>query len=449
MTTGPTLAALAADLASGATTSRALVETCLARIEAPDGEGARAFVRVDREAALAAADAMDALRRVGAEPSRFAGIPLAVKDLFDVRGEVTRAGSVVLDDAPPAPADAPVVARCRQAGFVLIGRTNMTEFAYSGLGVNPHHGTPRAPWRREVGHVPGGSSSGSAVAVADGMAHAALGTDTGGSCRIPAAFNRLVGLKPTARRVPIAGVLPLAPSLDSVGPIARSVACCAALDTILSGETETDAGPLPVAGLRLGVPTTVALDGMDDTVAAAFEAALARLSAAGAMVERIAVPEFGEVAGMNALGGLTAAESFAWHRKLLAGGRDRYDSRVAVRIGRGEAMSAADYLDIVAARASLIARTTRRLAPWDAIVMPSVPIVPPRLSDVESDAEFGRINLLVLRNPTLVNMIDGCALSLPIEAAEGAPVGLMVAGTCGTDRRMLAVSAAIEAYLSR
>src|SRR6187455_704694 len=222
----PTLATLAADLDAGRTTARKLVEQCLARIADPTGEGARTFIHVDKDAALVAADAMDHLRKANAAPSPYAGIPVSIKDLYDIRGQVTRAGSRALEDSAPAANDAPVVARLRRAGFVVIGRTNMTEFAYSGLGINPHYGTPKNCWRRDVGYVPGGSSSGAAVSVTDGMAHGALGTDTGGSCRIPAAYCGIVGYKPTARRIPLDGGIPLSVTLDSCGPIARSVGCC-------------------------------------------------------------------------------------------------------------------------------------------------------------------------------------------------------------------------------
>lgn len=447
---GPTLAELARDLAEGRTSSRALAEACLHRIGDPAGEGARAFVAVDGPKVLAAADGVDALRRAGAEPSRFAGIPLAIKDLFDVRGEVTCAGSTVLSDRAPAFRDAPTIARLRRAGFVFVGRTNMTEFAYSGLGLNPHHGTPLSPWRRPEARIAGGSSSGSAVAVADGMAHAGLGTDTGGSCRIPAAFTGLVGYKPTARRVPLAGAVPLSSSLDSIGPIARSVACCATLDAILADEggIEDDLVSTPLRGLRLAVPTTLVLDALDATVAAAFERALAALSRAGVALERIAVPEFGEVAGINAGGGFTAAESYAWHRDLIGRRRAEYDPQVASRIMRGAQMSAADYIDVVSRRASLVARATARLAGFDAVVMPTVPIVPPRVAELDTDEAFGRTNLLVLRNSTLINMIDGCAISIPIAAEGSAPVGLMVAAVAGSDRRLFAVAAAIESGLA-
>src|SRR3954462_8148040 len=251
----PTLASLAADLDCGATTARKLVEACIAKIADPAGEGQRAFIHVDKDAALMAADAMDVLRKVKASPSRYAGIPVSIKDLFDIKGQVTRAGSRALDDSSPAEQDAPTVARLRKAGFVVIGRTNMTEFAYSGIGINPHYGTPKGAWNRAEAHVPGGSSSGAAVSVLDGMAHGALGTDTGGSCRIPAAYNGIVGYKPTQRRVPLDGAVPLSFSLDSIGPLARSVACCAALDAILAGEPAFELTPRPIKGMRLAVPT--------------------------------------------------------------------------------------------------------------------------------------------------------------------------------------------------
>src|SRR6267154_2586090 len=288
----PTLASLAADLDSGRTSARKLVEECLSKITDPSGEGERAFIHVDKEGALGAADAMDRLRKAHAAPSPFAGIPVSIKDLFDIKGQVTRAGSRALEeDCTPADADAPVVARLRRAGFVVIGRTNMTEFAYSGIGINPHYGTPKGAWQRSAGHVPGGSSSGAAVSIVDGMAHGALGTDTGGSCRIPAAYNGIVGFKPTQRRVPLDGAVPLSSTLDSIGPLARTVACCAVLDAVLANEPLMPLQPQQVKGLRLAVPTTVALDDLEDAVAQTFERALEKLAREGALIERIEVPE--------------------------------------------------------------------------------------------------------------------------------------------------------------
>lgn len=440
----PTLAALADDLAAGRTSARKLVDACLAKIADPAGEGARTFIHVDAEAAIEAAEAMDRLREIKAAPSRFAGIPVSIKDLFDIRGQVTRAGSRALEDSAPAEADAPAVARLRRAGFVVIGRTNMTEFAYSGIGINPHFGTPKGAWQRGAGHVPGGSSSGAAVSVVDGMAHGALGTDTGGSCRIPAAFNGIVGFKPTQRRVPLDGAVPLSSTLDSIGPLARTVGCCAALDSVLADEIFVPLQPRPIKGMRLAVPTTVALADLDDAVAKTFERALETLSRQGALIERIEVPEFLDVAVMNAKGGFSAAESYAWHRYLIASKGDVYDPRVASRILRGESISAADYVDFIGARKSLIARVTVRLAPYDALVMPTTANTPPRIADLADDKDFTRANMAALRNCTLINMIDGCAISLPCHREGEVPVGLMLAASAGSDRRIFELAAGME-----
>jgi aspartyl-tRNA(Asn)/glutamyl-tRNA(Gln) amidotransferase subunit A len=441
----PTIAALADDLDSGRTSARKLVDACLARIGDKAGEGARAFIHVDAEAAIEAAEAMDRLREVKAAPSRFAGIPVSIKDLFDIKGQVTRAGSRALEeDATPAEADAPVVARLRRAGFIVIGRTNMTEFAYSGIGINPHFGTPKGAWQRNVGHVPGGSSSGAAVSVVDGMAHGALGTDTGGSCRIPAAFNGIVGFKPTQRRVPLDGGVPLSFSLDSFGPLARTVGCCAVLDAVLANEVIVPVQPRPIKGMRLAVPTTIALDDLDDAVARTFERALETLSRQGAMIERIEVPEFLDIAPMSAKGGFAAAESYAWHRYLIVSKGDIYDPRVASRILRGESQSAADYIDLLGARRSLIARTEKRIAPYDALVLPTTANTPPRIADLADDKAFTLANMLALRNCTLINMIDGCAISLPAHREGEVPVGLMLASSGGSDRRIFELAAGIE-----
>jgi aspartyl-tRNA(Asn)/glutamyl-tRNA(Gln) amidotransferase subunit A len=443
----PTLAALADDLEHGRTSARQIVEGCLARIADTSGEGARAFIHVDAEAAIEAAEAMDRLRKIKAAPSPYAGIPVSIKDLFDIKGQVTRAGSRALEDSAPAEADAPVVARLRRAGFVVIGRTNMTEFAYSGIGLNPHFGTPKSVWQRSVGHVPGGSSSGAAVSIADRMAHGALGTDTGGSCRIPAAYNGVVGFKPTQRRVPLDGGVPLSFTLDSFGPLARTVGCCAVLDAVLADEPIVPLQPRPIKGMRLAVPTTVALDDLDEEVARTFERALETLSREGAVIERIAVPEFLDVAPMNAKGGFAAAESYAWHRFLIVSHGDVYDPRVHKRILRGEAISAADYIDLLEARRSLIARAAARLAPYDALILPTTANTPPRIADLADDKAFTKANLLSLRNCTLINSIDGCAISLPCHREGEVPVGLMLASSGGADRRIFELAAGMEAVI--
>ena len=443
----PTLTALAADLEAGRTNARKLVDECLAKIADKSGEGARAFVHVEVEAAIEAAKAMDRLREVKAAPSVFAGIPISIKDLFDIKGQVTRAGSRALDNSPPAEVDAPVVSRLRRAGFILIGRTNMTEFAYSGIGINPHYGTPRSVWQRDVGHVPGGSSSGAAVSVADGMAHGALGSDTGGSCRIPAAYNGIVGFKPTQRRIPRDGGVPLSFTLDSFGPLARTVECCAVLDAVLAEEPVRPLQARTVKGMRLAVATTVALDDLDDHVARSFERTLEQLSRQGASIERIDVPEFLDVAVMNSKGGFAAAESYAWHRYLIENHGDIYDPRVSSRIARGEAITAADYIDMLEARKSMIARAAARLAPYDAIAMPTCAIKPPRIADLADDRAFTKANLLSLRNCTLINMMDGCSISVPCHRDGEAPVGFMLSAAAGSDRRIFELAAGVEAAI--
>jgi aspartyl-tRNA(Asn)/glutamyl-tRNA(Gln) amidotransferase subunit A len=444
-----TLAMLAMDLRAGRCSSRSLVEACLASIDDAAGEGGRTFLQVDRAAARAQADAIDAQRARGAALPACAGIPVSIKDLFDIAGQVTRAASTVLSDRAPAAVDAPSVARLRQAGLVLIGRTNMTEFAFSGLGLNPHYGTPLNPWRRDQQHIPGGSSSGAAVSVADAMAHGALGTDTGGSCRIPAAFTGLVGYKPTARRVPRDGALPLSPSLDSIGPIARSVDCCARLDALLADEPAPDLAGCSLSARRFALPRTVVLADMDRHVAGDFERALARLSAAGARISEIELPQFAELPAIHARGTLATAEAYAWHRPLLATRAAGYDPRIRTRIEIGAGQSAADYIDLLQARKAFIAGVEARIADFDAFLMPTVPVIAPRLADLQSDEQYLRMNALVLRNSTLVNFLDGCAISIPIHAHGEAPVGLTLACRGTLDRQLFRHAAAAEAALAQ
>lgn len=446
-----TLAQAAANLASGRTTARALIDQCLERVADPDGEGGRTFVAVYAEQARASADAMDALRRVGRAPGPYAGIPISLKDLFDVAGEATPAGSAVLKSAPAASAHAPVVSRMLAQGFVPVGRTNMTEFAFSGLGINPHFGTPRSPWGRDAeglgGRIPGGSSSGAAVSVADGMALAALGTDTGGSCRIPAAFCGVVGYKPTARRVPLAGVLPLAPSLDSVGPLARSVRCCAAVDAVLAGKVPQAVEPMALRGLRLAVPGNMVMEGVDSVVAEAFGRALNRLGNLGVRVTHLSFPQFERIAAASAGGGLAPVEAYAWHRPLLAEQGDAYDQRVRRRIERGAAMTGSELIALQMARAEIRASMDAMTAPFDAVAMPTTPILPPRIDALDDEGEYVRLNGLILRNTSLANVLDRCSISIPVNRPGEAPVGLMLMGETGGDARLFAIAAGIEDML--
>lgn len=443
------LEALAAALASGETSARVLVRECLDRIADPQGEGVRAFVKLHSEEALAAASAMDQLREVGLAPSPYAGIPVSVKDLFDLAGDVTTAGSVALRDAAPAEADAPAIARLRAAGFIVIGRTNMTEFAYSGLGINPHYGTPASPHDRAPRRIPGGSSSGAAVSVADGMAAVAIGSDTGGSCRIPAALCGITGYKPTARSVPRGGAVPLSTTLDSFGPLGNSVECCRVAHQIMSGSPVGIARPSTLRGLRVAVPETTVLDDMDRPVAEAFERALRTLSLAGVQIERRPFPAFERVAAINARGGLSAPEAYAWHRGLIAAQGDRYDPRVLSRIVKARDMGAADYVDVLRLRAELVSDVGAALEPYDAIIMPTVPQVAPEIAALEADeALYVRFNGLMLRNPSIVNMFDGCAISLPMHRAGEAPAGLTLAAAGGCDAALFAHAAAVERTLA-
>ena len=440
-----TIAELAQALAEGRTTSQALVDQALKRIDAHRAAGGVAYISVDADSARQAARASDLARVSGYVPSPLAGLPVSIKDLFDVSGQVTASGSSLLADAPPATGDALVVARLRAAGAILLGRTNMSEFAFSGLGLNPHYGTPLTPCA--VGRIAGGSSSGAAVSVALGMAVAGLGTDTGGSIRIPAAFCNLTGFKPSANRVPMSGTFPLAVSLDSVGALTRSVADCILLDGVLSGE-QLDTRAASLAGLRLAVTRDFVLDQIDADVAAAFERTLDLLAKAGACIRWFDFPELHELPRINATGGLTAAEAWQGHRQWLEGDNShRYDGRVAQRIRRGASISAADYLDIQHARHRLIGVAHERLGDADAWLLPSVATVPPKLADLADDAAFFATTGLVLRNTSVLNFLDGCALSLPCQRGDELPVGLSIAGLNGQDARVLQVSRAIETLL--
>jgi aspartyl-tRNA(Asn)/glutamyl-tRNA(Gln) amidotransferase subunit A len=379
--------------------------------------------------------------------SPLAGIPVSVKDLFDVAGQPTRAGSVALSQVAPAEADCPAVARLRAAGAALVGRTNMVEFAFSGVGINPHYGTPVNPADPATARIPGGSSSGAAVSVATGAAIVGLGSDTGGSIRIPAALCGIVGFKNTARLVPAKGALPLSTSLDTVCALTRSVRDAVTVHEVLAARQVRLAGK-PLSACRLAVARTQMQDALDSTVAQAFDRSLQVLRQAGAHIEEIALDEIADLAAINATGGLSAAESYAWHRKLIAEHQADYDPRVALRILRGASMSAADYIDLLAARKAWISRMEVRLDGFDAVLSPTVPIVaPPIASVLTDDTEFFRVNGLLLRNTSVVNMLDGCAISLPCHAPGQLPVGLMLWHAALHDDAVLDLALQVEAAL--
>jgi aspartyl-tRNA(Asn)/glutamyl-tRNA(Gln) amidotransferase subunit A len=413
---------------------RERLRECFARIDDPAGQGATAFIRLFREAA-------DAPAVAGA----LAGVPLSVKDLCDVAGSVTTAGSKVLAGNPPATRDAPVVARLRAAGAAIVGTNNMTEFAMGGVGINPHYGTPLNPWDRAAGRIPGGSSSGGAVAVADGMVDAALGSDTAGSIQMPAALCGITGFKPTARRVPMAGTVPLAPSLDSLGPLARSVADCARLDAVLADEVDAFLLSIQPKGLRFAVPTTLVCDDLEPPVAAAFARALSRLSAAGVRIVEISFAELRELPPLS----FSVVEGYAWHRRLLETRRAEYDPIVAGRFANGAAVSAADYIELLNLRKSLIEKSRAATQGFDAVVMPTVPLVAPRLADFAGNEPLWlATNRRMIRNPGIANFLDRCALSIPCHQAGAAPVGFSLMGEHMADRRLLAIGLAVEKILS-
>ncbi len=437
-----TISQFRSQLESQQTSARSLVEFALEKATAAGTDAAKAFLSLAPERALTEADSVDRARAAGAGVAPFAGVPFAAKDLFDVAGEITTAGSKVLAGAPAATSDAVAVARMRSAGFILIGRTHMTEFAYSGLGLNSHHPTPRSPWNRAVGHIPGGSSSGSAVAVAEGVVPVALGTDTGGSCRIPAAFCGVVGYKPTASEVPLDGVIELAHSFDSVGPIAGSVVDCAAVHDILAGgsgalpETSTDS-------FRLGVLQEVVLTDLGSSVRGAFFVALARLRAAGVGLDDVHFPELESFSAGTTIG---RYEAYQYHRRMGIN-PSGYDPRVKARIRAGAEVDSLQYEEALGARRRLIQAGEKVFSGSNILVLPTVAVVPPVLDGLEHDEgnRYRTANQTVLRNTAIANSLDACAITIPLRGK--APVGLTLMARAGSDSLLLAIAARVESLL--
>jgi aspartyl-tRNA(Asn)/glutamyl-tRNA(Gln) amidotransferase subunit A len=401
----------------------------------------RTCLTVYAETARSTADAADARVKAGISLGPLDGTIVTIKDLFDVKGEPTRAGSRIEVDAPPATVDAPVVRRLRAGGAVIVAKTNMTEFAFSGVGMNPHYGTPGNPADRS--RVPGGSSSGAAVAAADHMCEIAIGTDTGGSCRVPAALSGIVGYKPSKERVPTDGAFPLSFTLDSIGPLARSVADCARGDAVIAGEEYIPLKPAPVAGLRLGVPQGFLTTEWDNTVGTRFGAARKTLGDAGARITDESMPLADEMLNVNAKGGLAPAEAFAIHRERLARRANEFDPNVRFRIERGGNVTAADYIDMMLARTRMVREMDAQLSGFDAWMMPATAIVAPTIAEMEDTRTFSTKNMLLLRNTLTWNFFDNCAISIPIPGS-GLPVGLMLVGRNGHDRRLFEIAAGIE-----
>jgi len=416
----------------------AIVEEAIERAADPAGVGPLTYLKLNADEA----------RRLAQRPDlhgALAGLPISIKDLFDVAGEVTTAGSVVLQHSPAATRDADAVARLRAAGAIFTGRTNMTEFAFSGLGLNPHYGTPPSPFDTLHRRIPGGSSSGAAVSVVEKTAVAALGSDTGGSVRIPAALCGITGFKPTQRRISRTGVFPLSPTLDSVGVLAPTVTCCHAVDAVLSAQPAPALHARPIAEATFAVPVHYFAEDLDSTVAAAFERALSRLAALGARLVPLRIPEIAAMLSINAAGGLAAAECYRLHNAL---GLDtaRYDPRVWQRIRRGSAINDADYAAMVEERASLVAALSRAEF-YDGILAPTVPIIAPPIAALDELAEYYRINGLLLRNTSFANFFDLCSITMPCHLPSEPPVGLMLTGAHNADASLLETALAIEAAL--
>lgn len=420
--------------------SQSLTESCLARIANPVGEGKRSFIKVWTDEARAVAKAQDSLRQAGYAPSRIAGIPISVKDNLDVAGEITLAGSKALDDAPPAAQDSPVVRRLKAAGAVLIGRTNMAQFAFSIVGLNPHFGTPGNPWDRT--RIPGGSSSGAAVSVADGMAVAAIGSDTVGSIRAPAALCGIVGFRPTQRSIPREGSIPLSVTLDTIGPLARTVDDCAQVFAALSGDSLRTIRPTHVRNLRLAVPRTRVLDGLDLGVSKAFERACRLISEAGAALTDASFACFEEIEARNGCGVIEYVDALAWHKDLLARRGSDYDPNVRGRVEKGATIPAAEYAAMQEWRKEVMARFDDTTSAYDALILPTVATTAPTMAECERDE--GNIRAKLLRNPSLCNFLDRPAITIPIQQPGDAPVGLMVVGERDQDWRLLGVAQALE-----
>ena len=440
------IADLNARLARGETTREALVAQVLEAAAQPSA--AHVFTKLYADAALASARHADAQARAGVLQHPLAGLPVSIKDLYDVAGETTLAGSVVCRGEPPAVCDAPTVARVRASGAAIVGRTNMTEFAFSGVGINPHYGTPRNPADAAVARIPGGSSSGAAVSVALGLAVAGLGSDTGGSIRIPAALCGVVGFKNTQSRVPRTGLTELSRTLDTACAMARSVTDCLLVDGVLSGQP-LQVKPRPLSALRFALPQTVVLDGLEPAVAAAYSRALTRLSAAGAQLVELKLEALADIPRLNAPGGFSPIEAYACHHARLTRDRAAFDPRVAARIALGEPVTASQYIAMLDQRARWIAQVEQELAGFDALLCPTVPLVAPEIEPLmASDDAFFKANGLLLRNPFTINFLDGCAFSLPCQGPGELPVGLMCASTRGDDARLAAVALAIEQALA-
>ncbi|RWH73093.1 MAG: amidase [Mesorhizobium sp.] len=424
------------------------LEAVLSRL-AVRADNESVFVKLYPEAARAAADAADGRRKVGVTLGPLDGTILSIKDLFDIAGEPTTAGSLLFSTAAPALRDAVIVRRLRQAGAVIFGKTNMTEFAFTAIGVNPHYGTPGNA--SDPSRIPGGSSSGAGVSVGEGTSETSIGSDTGGSVRIPASLNGVVGFKPTARRVPLAGAFPLSATLDSIGPLARTVAECAAADAVMAGEEPMALLPLPLGGLRIGIARGVLFDDTEGEVAAAFDRSLARIEQTGARLMDMSINDLlADLRAVTRRASIAAMEGAEVHADWLAtGSTTPVDPRVSDPLSRAVAVPATAYIRAIRRRTALVAAMDERLASVDVLALPTTPVTAPTIVSMTSDeALCERTEGLLLRNTQVANQFDLCAISLPMPGMAR-PAGLMLVARHGDDHRLLRIAAEVEALLGR
>lgn len=394
---------------------------------------------VTAERARAQAARADALFAAGTDLGPLQGVPLALKDLMDTAGDVTAAGAEVFLSNPPAAQDCPAAARLDAAGAVFLGKTNMTELAFSGLGLNPHFGTPENPLDKT--RVPGGSSSGAGVAVASGLACAAVGSDTGGSVRIPAAFCGVIGLKTTDKLVPTEGCVALSTTLDTLGPLTRTAEDAWHLLRALLGVSPAPFVPTAVAGLRILAPTTVLQENLDDEVATAFSQVCTRLTKLGVRLETRPLSVLDELNSLyTRFGSFAALESLAMHEDLLERRKRAFDPRVASRILQGRSRSATDYIRLGFERTRLQRAFWEACAEFDVVLSPTVAVLPPKLTDLETDDAYFAANRQVLRNTTVFNLLGVPAASVPCAPL----VGVSVAARAGQEELVLSVAAALE-----
>jgi len=422
------------------------LENILSRLEARAGNE-RVFSKVYAQQARAEADAADARLREGRTVGPLDGRIVSIKDLFDVAGEPTLAGSVIRRDAAPASRDAAIVRRLREAGAVIVGKTHMTEFAFTPVGLNPHYGEPGNAI--DPTRIPGGSSSGAAVSAAEGTSEIAIGSDTGGSVRIPAALNGIVGFKPTARRIPLDGAFPLAPSLDSVGPLTKTAADAILTDAIMAGETPVLPDALPLKGLRIALPKGYLLADMEPDVARHFEATVALLEKAGAVIADLEVDDLiRRLREATRVGSIAGIEASHIHASTWLGDPDaNVDIRVKRPLSVRVKVPMETYRGIMETRAALVREMDERLSGFDMFATPATPIVAPTIASVSHDeAEYDRVEGLLLRDTQVGNQFDLCSITVPMPGMA-LPTGFMLTARGGTDKRLLAAALSVEKLL--